>query len=65
MVVRGLTDKESLSLLMTDSRAERDAWAHAKKVAARGLQDPAQLTPDEIRELCESVMHLVGRRESR
>ena len=61
-MTRGLTDKESLAAIVAAPRREREAAARHKELASRGLRDPAQLTPDEIQELCGAVLRQIERR---
>ena len=61
-MVRGLTDKESLNAIQRESRDRRETWQRIRGLAAKGLRDPAGLTPDETRELCDATLRQPGPR---
>ena len=55
-MVRGLTDKESLAVIMEGPREMRRTLARMRELAEKGLRDPHQLTPEETQELCDAVL---------
>jgi hypothetical protein len=61
-MVRGLTDKESMAVLMQGPREERRTSARIKELAEKGLRSPQQLLPEELEELCGSVVRQFERR---
>ena len=64
-MVRGLTDKESLEVVMKGPREDRRVSARVQELAEKGLQPPHHLTPEETLELCSSVMRKFERDQSR
>ena len=53
---KGLTDKETMQAIIAEKHNQLHTSSRVRELADKGLRPPFQLTVEETRELCGSVL---------